>query len=158
VGQLSAAPRLPAKYQAASRALAECVRIDDLKNYRDKAMAMEVYAMQRKDPELIGKAIYMRRRAVFRIGELMEDDRSAGKLAKGAAATGGPGRGKKGKNAGLRIPRVFEAPTLAARGVDKNQAMRATPLSIGKFLCVDFYLGAKRGSPADSAKVYAQPR
>jgi hypothetical protein len=55
-----------------------------------------------------------------RLGELMEDDRKAGKLAKGAR-----GGGKKnGPRGSLNDPRD-KAPTLADQGVDKHLADRA---------------------------------
>lgn len=109
-----------AKYDVACRALAEASRIDEVKSIRDKAIAMEVYAKLARDAVLIANATAIKKRAERRLGELMEDDRRAGKLAKGAK--GNP-RGR-----GAKIVRVSEKPTqqtLANQGIDKNLADRA---------------------------------
>ena len=108
------------KYDAACRAVAEAHRIDEVKDIRDKAVALSAYAKQAKDGGLIAHATAIRKRAERRLGELMEDDRKAGKLAKGAR-----GGGKKnGPRGSLNDPRD-KAPTLADQGVDKHLADRA---------------------------------
>ena len=106
------------KYDAACRAVAEAHRIDEVKDIRDKAVALSAYAKQAKDGGLIAHATAIRKRAERRLGELMEDDRKAGKLAKGAAAAK-----KNGSRGSLKDPR--DAPTLADQGVDKHLADRA---------------------------------
>ena len=101
---------LPAQYRAASRALAALVQINEVKTYRDKAKAMEVYAYQAKDVSLVEPAVTTRKMAERRIGQLMAEQREAGKLAK-------PGEYRK---------RVSEKPvSLADQGVDKNLAERS---------------------------------
>jgi N6-adenosine-specific RNA methylase IME4 len=108
---VSAKVNLPAKYHAARQALAECVRVDEVKTMRDKALAMEVYALQQKDADLIAASVYIRKRAERRIGELMAEERKAGDLKEG--------RPKK---------RVAGGPVfvdLAKRGIDKHLADRA---------------------------------
>lgn len=107
--------KLPAKYEAARKALALAVRVDEVKSIRDKALAMEVYAFQAKDGELAAAAVELKRRATRRLGELMKADREAGKLAKGT----------RGQLAGG----VKKAPpaetTLADQGIDKSLAKAA---------------------------------
>jgi len=105
-------------YNNARKALAACVRKDEAATLRNKAIAMEVYARQAKDSELIAMATEIRKRAERRLGELMAEERKAGKLAKG----GGPGRGKKGKN---RVAKRPGFPALAEQGIDKHLADRA---------------------------------
>jgi hypothetical protein len=108
--------QLPAKYLEAHRALAAAHSVDEVKDIRDKAIAMEVYAKQARDGDLIGFATEMRKRAERRLGELMEEERKAGKLAKGAREP----KTKRGTT------RVAEKPaSLADRGIDKNLADRA---------------------------------
>jgi hypothetical protein len=91
---------------------------------------LEVYAIQAKDAELIAPGVRTRKFAVRRIGELIEEQRRAGMLAKPPI---GPGHGKKGKSRVFQKP---DFPTLAAQGVDKNlahQARTAAAMSEAKF-------------------------
>jgi hypothetical protein len=75
-------PALPANYSAAKVALAQCARIDEAKDYADKAQALAVYAAQAKDESLLNYAKRIQTRAVRRQGELpkeIEADRVANK-------------------------------------------------------------------------------
>lgn len=62
--------KLPASYQAAKLALAECTEIDECKDWADKADALASYAKQAKDDELQRYAQRIRARAARREGEL----------------------------------------------------------------------------------------
>jgi hypothetical protein len=105
---------MPVKYLEARRALAACVQVDEAKEIRNQSVAFEAYAAQAKDAELISDATEIRKRAERRIGELMEQDRVAGMLAKGARKIG---VGKRGSPADPR--------SLAGQGVDKHLADRS---------------------------------
>lgn len=100
-----------AKYDAARKALAEARRVDEVKGIRDKAVAMQVYARQAKDNELIDLATDIRLRAEKRAGELlgeMEETKTR--------ARRGQGQGK-GRAA-------TPLPKLADLGVTKTQSSR----------------------------------
>jgi hypothetical protein len=65
--------RLPATYEQAKQALAKCDRINECKDYADKAEALATYAKQAKDNVLGKMADRIQARAVRRIGELLKE-------------------------------------------------------------------------------------
>lgn len=138
--------RLPVVYETAQKALAECSRIDECKDWADKAAALASYARQAKDDSLRVMAVRIQARAERRCGELLkqipaanganQNIRTGGgtKVTRSSAATDA-GLSKRQKDTALRVANVpqdeFEAavesnspPTLgelAARGT-KPQA------------------------------------
>lgn len=64
--------RLPAVYEAASQALAECSRIDECQEWADKALALASYARQARDESLRKMAERIQARAIRRCGELLK--------------------------------------------------------------------------------------
>jgi N6-adenosine-specific RNA methylase IME4 len=104
------------KYAAARRALAEAVRVDEVKDIRDKAEAIRAYAHMAKDQQLELDATEIRARATRRIGEMMAAQ-------------------PKAKPPGINqyVDRVSEKPeapiTLAEAGIDKNLAHQARQLA-----------------------------
>src|ERR1700730_4985813 len=100
-----------AKYNAAKQALAAAVRVDEVKDIRDKAVAMRVYAMQAKDRVLIDQATEIRMRAERRAGELLA------RMEKNKGAV--PGKtGSKGR------PVLDDAPKLSDLDINKSQSAR----------------------------------
>ena len=94
---------LPAAYEAAQKALAECERMDECQEWADKAKALASYAKQAGDETLHRHADRIKARAVRRIGELLKEVPAA----QGANQNIGDGAGIKvgrkaaAKNAGI---------------------------------------------------------
>lgn len=112
-------------FDVAKRALAKASTIDEVKDIRDKAMAMRIYARQAKDHTLEENARKIRLRAERKLGHFMrQEEKNKGgehmKLAKRSTeSTGFP------KNpVDVAIPK-----TLASHGIDKNLANRARKLA-----------------------------
>jgi hypothetical protein len=63
---------LPVNYVSAKQALATCERVDECKDWADKALALKSYAKQMNDESLENMAQRIRDRAVRRGGELLE--------------------------------------------------------------------------------------
>ena len=61
------------RYEAMVYAIAECHAIDEVKDIRDKAMALELYAKQARNTEAERKASEIRLRAERRTGELLKE-------------------------------------------------------------------------------------
>jgi N6-adenosine-specific RNA methylase IME4 len=111
--------KLPTKYAAARKALALAASVDEVKEIRNQAVAMETYAFQVRDPDLIAPSAEIKLRATEKIGEIMEKKRQAGELAKG-------GEKYKKSNRGKIAPVVK---TLAEQNVDKHLAKNARKLA-----------------------------
>lgn len=63
--------QLPETYENAKRALSVCVRMDECKDWADKAAALASYARQSNDKTLEKLAARIRARAIRRCGELL---------------------------------------------------------------------------------------
>jgi N6-adenosine-specific RNA methylase IME4 len=106
-------------YDAACRALAEAVRVDEVKDILDIAVAMRVYAKQAKNRDAEANAIELRLRATRRLDQLCKAQKETVGFNQGAV----PGK------TGVRGAPVFDPrPTLAMQGIDKNLAKQARTL------------------------------
>ena len=64
--------QLPDTYASAKDALLKCARVDECKEWADKAAAMASYAKQAQDDSLHKMAVKIRARAIRRAGELLK--------------------------------------------------------------------------------------
>lgn len=104
-----------ALYEAARRALREAVRVDEVALIRAKVVALEAYAKQAKDKELIGYAAELRLRA----------ERLAGKMLKEMAERGERHAGKGQSRAVLPSqPDTVSIATLKDLGISNSQSAR----------------------------------
>lgn len=95
--------KLPATYEGAKTALAECTRIDECQDWADKAEALASYAKQAQDDELRRMADRIQARAIRRCGELLGQIRAATNrhdVSSGVAALPA-GRKQAARDAGL---------------------------------------------------------
>jgi hypothetical protein len=106
------------KYETACRALAEARSVDEVKDIRDRAVALRVYAKQARNKGLEADALEIRLRAERRVGEMMAHQKERDGLNEG-------GRPKTGFSGNP----VSDKPTLAEAGIDKNLAHRARTLA-----------------------------
>jgi phage N-6-adenine-methyltransferase len=99
------------RYEAAKRALSEYRTVNEVKEVRNQAMAIQIYAKQAKDRGLECDAAEARLRSERRLGQLLkENPKSIG--------------GRPNKTGAPSAP-VSEVPTLAEQGVDKYLAKSA---------------------------------
>jgi N6-adenosine-specific RNA methylase IME4 len=103
------------KYNEACRVIAEAKSVDEVKDVRDKAIAMAAYARQAKNRDLEADAIEIRLRATRRLDQMRQAQKETVGLA---------------KPTGSNQHRVKEQPnaTLASQGIDKNLAHQARTL------------------------------
>jgi len=69
------------RYDAMLNAIAECHRIDEVKDFRDKALALQMYARQARNLDAERKAAGVRIRAEIRAGELLKEQAANGRRA-----------------------------------------------------------------------------
>jgi len=110
------------KYNAACRALADAKNVDEVKDIRDKAVAIQAYAKQAKNRQLETDASEIRERAERRLGQMLKNTPPQ----VGARGRKGPGRGKRSAKT---EPRFAESPTLADMGIDKKLSSRSQKLA-----------------------------
>src|SRR5262249_22811697 len=106
-------------YDAARRALAEAVNVDEVREIRDKAVALAKYAQMARDVSLEANALEIRVRAERRVGQMMAEQRD------------GPGLNQGGRRprSETRVSPTQVSPSLAQAGIDHNLAARARVLA-----------------------------
>jgi protein gp37 len=103
-------------YDQAKRALAEAQRVDEVKDIRDKAAAMQEYARRAKDTEMITKATEIRMHAERRAGELLTEMKERGERQKAGEAGGRSKIDSSGRRPSI--------PKLSDLGINKTQSSR----------------------------------
>jgi hypothetical protein len=101
------------RYDAMCQAIAEAHRVDEVKDLRDKAMALEQYARQAKNLDAERKACEIRLRAERRAGELLKDMADTGQRA----TAGEPVKQQMSRG-------TTSAPTLTDLGISRDQSSR----------------------------------
>jgi len=96
-------------YVAARKALATCVRVDEVKHIRDRYKALQAAARVAKNTEVEDMAVEIRLRADRRLGVLMADMDARGELRrrggqKGAKYVGGVVKGTRKASWGADLP------------------------------------------------------
>lgn len=109
-----ASARLPAAYERATTALAECSRIDECQEWANKAEAMASYARQSKDESLLKMATRIQARAIRRCGELLKQIEPA----------------KNQHDASARVGTVPSTRTQAATNAGLSERQRKTALRV----------------------------
>lgn len=109
------------RYEQARTALAECARIDEASEIRDKAAALAAYSRQRDDRELEVWVREIHLRACVRIGELSRDLDQAQTVRQADGAT-------------VRLPAggKSKAAALADAGISTSTAQRYEELAGGR--------------------------
>ena len=114
---LGAAQAPLALYNAARHALAEAHRVDEVKDIRDKALALQIYAQEARDRDLIEHATEIRMRAERRAGELLRE------IEKNKGARGQL-RGRDNSGGLRQRPPEDKTPKLSDLNVTKSQSSR----------------------------------
>ena len=112
---------LPATYEAAKRALEQCVQLDECKMWANKAEALASYARQANDDALLKMSMRVQARAIDQCGKLLKE------IPTGA---GGARRSEDVKNGGGGN---FESPRVrAARDAGISERQQATAIQVHK--------------------------
>jgi len=125
--------RLPVTYEAAQKALAECQRVDEVKDWADKAAALAAYARMAKNDNLRLMALRIQERATRRMGELLKQ------IPSGSAANLVQHRQDGG------VPSVTRTQVAGDAGLSERQ--RKTALRLASIPKDQFEAAVESGSP-----------
>jgi hypothetical protein len=102
--------QLPASYEQAKQALAECERLDECKTWADKMAALASYGRQAHDDSLVKHAMRIQVRAIQRAGELLREFDA-----------------RQGQN--LPVPKSGGDPTFSPAPISRREAAEAAGMS-----------------------------
>lgn len=118
---------MPLNYQQAALAIAECSRIDEVKDFEDRYVAMAVYARQIKDDSMRDAAVRIQLRARTRLGELLATIPSR-VTRPGIKPPGGNPRMQAANEFGISQVRVSENMMIARVPAEtRNRLIEQTP-------------------------------
>lgn len=119
------------RYEAARHAIAEARNIDEAKDIADKALALQAYARQAKDPEMEAWVAEIRLRAKRRIGELSAGlETNEHRLHDRGSSNGTP----------------TKISTLTAAGISKTEAHRCEQIAAIPAEVFETYITEKKQS------------
>ncbi|UFX41817.1 hypothetical protein HAP47_0021165 [Bradyrhizobium sp. 41S5] len=114
------------RYEAARKALAEAVAVDEVQEIRSQAEAMRHYARQAKDRDLEIQAAQLRFRAERRLGEMIVAQKETVGLNTGSR---GQLRGRNVSGSSVSEQPEDDRPTLAEAGIDRKLSSKAQRLA-----------------------------
>lgn len=142
------ASEFPVLYEKARGSLAECVRIDECKDWSDKARALASYAKQAKDETMLNNAKRIALRATRRYGELLEQvEKAQGRNhEKGGRTPPSNGRYAAGRAAGLSNDQIKDGIRIARIPEDQFERITesARPPTVTEAAALGKSGGAKR--------------
>lgn len=133
--------RLPAIYEAAKKQLAECARVDECKEWSDKAAALASYAKQVNDESLLTMARRIKLRAHDRMGELLKAIETAGRR------TDKPVEGARQRSANWSLSDVQPTRTQAAREAGLSEHQQKTAMRINAVPREEFEAAVESETP-----------
>jgi hypothetical protein len=134
-----------AKYDAMRLQVAQCARVDEAAELRNRADKMRAYAKQKKDHELHRWMGEIFCRATLRYGELSKSMEKSPQAGGGRHPSGGkPTKKDAIKASGLSTSAAQRAEALAGARSDLDDQMQVEALGIGPG---DVFRGWHRGSP-----------
>lgn len=115
------------RYDTMCLAIAECHRIDEVKDLRDKAMALELYARQARNTDAERKASEVRLRAERRTGELLKELARIEPAEKAAKANAVQGRSSNGTTNVSPYAEALQSTGISRQTAHRYQALANVP-------------------------------
>jgi hypothetical protein len=108
--------RLPVAYQEATQALAVCERVDECREWANKAEAIAAYARMADDETLLKTAVRIKARAIKRCGELLQQFQvgpQGGRPRKNAGGASPVSQAEAGRQAGMSPDQIKDSVRVA---------------------------------------------
>jgi hypothetical protein len=152
--------KLPVVYESAKVALSECSKIDECKDWANKAEALASYARQADDDSLRNMAVRIQARAIRRCGELLKqiEDDNRGRKPKVEICTGTDtnfdSNGKPPKQSVINgAAAVPVSRTQAARDAGMSKRQKDTALRVASVPTEEFEAAVESDTPPTVTKL-----